>query len=138
MPASVYSRVVSVSLLLPADGNQYYNYTNQLGQDIRLLKVQVWHLPKAINIANVSAFSITAGSGPQPTGPDIANWENVLPLIDPNRQGAPWVLYDGQDYKEWELCKIFSGEARRFAVAGYRGVGMGTDALWVSFTVSEG
>jgi len=137
-PKPAYSRVVSVSVHCDVLGTVGYNVTQPVGNNVWLSHVKVRVTPKAMSIVSGTAFYIYAGQGIPHNEASVASWQNVLPLIDPNRAPLPWTLYDSQELVEWDMNMLFKGENRRFGVRAMRVGGVAVDALFASFTISEG
>lgn len=137
-PAPAYSRVISLGLVVPGDGVWRYWSWPSVGDRVRLLGVQVWVLPKAINVSQGTAFRLYAGSGDAGSVAALGSWDSVLPIWDQASGQSVWTLHDGRQEMEWWMNKLFTGEARRFAIVVMRGVGQGNDALYCSLTISEG
>ena len=137
-PKPAYTRILSFRMYVPGDGKYYMMCTQSLGQTIWLLKVQIWVLPKIINVNQGTSFSVHTGTVKPKNVEDVQKWERIMPLIDETGGLRVWPLHDGRDKIAWDVMKLYTGQPRRFAVIGMRGPGFGEDLLYTSFTISEG
>ena len=137
-PEPPYSRVVSVALGLNDDGVWRFAYTGAVGQDVRLLGVKVWVIPRAVNAAQNTQIRVRAGSGVPGTLGSFVEWSNVLPLTTVPGADVPFTIYDGINDMEWTMKKLYQGQARRFGINAMRGLGFGDDVVQASFHISEG
>lgn len=137
-PKPAYSRIVGITIPLPADGAWYYNYTDNIGDRVWLLKVKILIGPKAVDMTKYTGFIMCAGGRKPTTIADIARWDIIAPCKDVNRQPLIWTMHDGRNEMEFEFMKLYTGRHIRFAVMATRNVGTIADGLWAQFTISEG
>lgn len=137
-PPPVYSRVIGLTLVVPAGGAMGLNYTEPVGNNVWLTHVKIMCLPKAIDITQYVFFCLYAGQGIPRTAGDLASWSRICPSTDQLRQPIGWTLTDGRDQIEWDMMRFYAGDNRRFAIACRRDALGPDDGLWVSFTISEG
>lgn len=137
-PISAYSRVVSIELTVPDTGITYFHTTPPVGNKVWLLQVKIMVFPKSINAGQGTGVRVLAGSGHNLSLQDVLGWENVLPLYPPNNPIFPWTIRDGIHSLEWDMTRLYEGKARRFAVTGFRGMGLGPDEIYASFQIAEG
>lgn len=137
-PITTYSRVIGVNLVVPDDGTAVFVVTPIVGNMIWLLNIKVMCVPKVVNAAQATAFTLWAGQGRVTNAAAILQWQRICPMIDNTSTERPWVLTDGRDIIEWNMRRRYEGKNRRFGVRAYRAGGVQVDGLWVSFTISEG
>ena len=136
-PKTAYSRWISLQVYAPAD-DKGFNYTEVVGQRCWLLGVKVKCTAKAVvDQMKTSAFWITTGTVIPTSHSEVANWENVLPVMNWQRVRGVWNLWDGMTGFDWEMEMLYLGRARRFGVALQR-VGEPSEILQVGFKISEG
>ncbi|MBA7677293.1 hypothetical protein ES703_85550 [subsurface metagenome] len=136
-PKTAYSRWISLQIYAPAD-DLGFNYTEMVGQRCWLLAVKVKCIAKVVvDPMKTSAFWITTGTEIPTSHSEVANWENVLPVLNWQRVRGVWNLWDGMTGFDWEMEMLYLGHTRRFAVALQR-VGAPSEILQVSFKISEG
>jgi len=136
-PRVIYSRVESLQVNVGAGPATAYAVTPPLGNCVWLLGIKCWMLPKAINVANISALSFVKGEGPARALADVMQWKNILPLNNENSFSMSWFFHDGRDEMSWEFSRLYTGESVRFAVIVGRSAGP-ADQAQVSFVISEG
>lgn len=136
-PISAYSRVVSVELAVADPWGWTYVVTPVVGDRVWLLGVKVWMQRVAVDLTQLTSFSIYAGGGRNSSLQDVITWENVLPKINNAGQMISWHQYDGSTGFEWDLSKKYEGDSRRFALVGTR-TGLGGRLIQASFLIAEG
>lgn len=137
-PISAYSRVVSLSQLLPDDGNWYVAVSRNLAQNFWLIGIDVWASPTVANDTNASYIVFRAGQGVSWTYAEVRTWEEILPIHAGAHTYTNWAIYDGVRHMRWNIKKRFQGEQRKLAITSMRALGMGIGRLEVSFEITEG
>lgn len=137
-PGSAYSRVISVNMALDPDDVWRFAVSPSVGLSVRLLKVQIWFRAKAANVNQWTEFEVVSGSVFPNTIGGMDSWERILPVYDQTGAVGLWRCYDGRDNFSWDMCKIYSGQARRFGIVAMRSTNWGEDSVYASFHISEG
>lgn len=137
-PRVNYSRVVNLYLYIDGGlGNDDVEVTPALGNNIWLLELQLTCMPNSVVNKGQAFIYLTAGSGKNPTGEDVAEaWEPIIPNYGAARQG--FQFYGLQQKFTWEMRKRFYGEARRFGCVVENLSAEVAMRFWVSFRFSEG
>jgi len=136
-PMSMYSRVVSLRLVLRPLLGEAFVITPVVGNNVWLLGVDVWPDVKAVDNDQVSYFRLYAGAGEQVNADGVKAWENILPLSANLPGETYWGVLDGMPGFHWTMAKYFKGNSRRFGIVGTR-FGEDFGMLYVSFQISEG
>lgn len=137
-PKSVYSRVVNLELHIPAGiGNGDFAFTPALGNNIWLLRVDVWFLRNDTGGQIGGFVYIGAGSAVPAHGGVIAmRWDLIVPNYSGAKPGLWWQGVDG--HVGWDMRKLYTGEARRFGVSIENFSATLNWVALVSFVISEG
>jgi len=134
--APVEVRVISCHALLPAGGGLRSTYTPSVGNDIRLLSVDVWTMIESEGVDKAIGFEVLTGQGVADTWEEILKWEKVVPVFE--RQTAfDWWTFWNQGHYRWEMHKRYVGEARRFGLY-VEGITTVQAHIYASFQVAEG
>lgn len=136
-PKAGYSRVVGLTVRIAAAPGQMHTVSGPVGNNVWLLGVRIWKLPRAINTAVVDYVQVFAGSGRIGAAADLGAWENCLPFRDDAEMPVAFWMHDGRDDVEFTMRRYFHGENRRFALLVYR-TGGGADIVQAALEISEG
>lgn len=137
-PKPVYSRVVSVACNVIGDGVWRYVTTPPMGQNLWLLKIDVWRWPRSPDISKGTEFRFFGGSEEPGSVEALERWEEILPVLLDGKTRHLWRAFDGTNHLQWTMMRFFEGRTRRLALMHMRQVGFGNDAIYVSYEISEG
>lgn len=137
-PKGHYSRVVSLNMEVPADGQYWYAVVPKLGQKFWLLEVKVWCFPKEIAAGQATHFEVRSGLElPPRVGPEV--WgDNILPVVAPVDVPQAWYFDDGRNYYSWRMDMLFTAVPRYLGIRAMRPALQGDDGIYASFKISEG
>lgn len=136
-PKPYYSRVVSLVCKAIQAGGGRYAVTAPLGSNLWLLSVRVWLDAKPQDSAQRTEFQVLTGTGPVNQIADMEKWDDVLPLLNEDKEREPWKIVDGRFSQTWTIMRFYEGTHRRFAVVAVR-IGADNDNVRISFEISEG
>lgn len=137
-PNPGYSRVVSCIAYIKSPSHRACGFTGQLGKQVRLKKVSVRFYPHIWSSTETVSFYVRHGSG-VPTSPDdILRWENILPVWLWGNPLATWTAGQVFEPFEWEMDRLFEGEAHRFGIWVDVGGVVPILSTYASFQISEG
>ncbi len=136
-PVSVYSRVVSCGTKVVGAGVSSFGYTHPVGQDVRLLKVQLFIEPVAYAAGLFLLVRVLTGFGQPDTAAAILNWENVLPMLQEPNIDTDIMVHSGRRHMSWDMSVLHTGVGRRFGIWTRGMIGM-TGPAFASFEVTEG
>lgn len=137
-PKPSYSRIVGLTVYVPADGVIRYMSTPPLGQNLWLLHIHAQVRRLTANVARHTIFGMYAGANRPNSLVDVQSWDIIMPLYDQNRNIIEWHITDGESTREWDMDKFYAGHARRLAITYARFPGWGENWLTVCFRISEG
>ena len=137
-PSSVHSRVTGFQMFVPAGvGSRSLGVTSQLGQNLRLLRIDLW-------ISNVTVDTLIGGSiiiRKGNTKPKLA--ENIIDTWEPIMQHdkSPNVINwfgTRNDHLYWTMNKLYTGEGIRFACMLINSSVLQSWWSYMTFQISEG
>jgi len=137
-PRAAYSRVVNLYLCMAAGlGNDDIQVTPPLGNNLWLYELKITCMPYSVVNLGQGFIYVTAGSGKNPSGEDVAvAWDPVIPNYGPARQA--FQFYGLQQQFTWKMQRKFTGEARRFGCVIENLSATVAMRVWVSFNFTEG
>jgi hypothetical protein len=136
-PQSLYSRVVTVVMSVPAGPGAVYVYTPPVGQNVWLLGVRIWFDPKTVNQAKSTLFRILSGENIPKNAAEILGWDRIFPCSGLSGKDEPMAACDGVLFYEWTMRRHWTGLGRMFGLWAERGP-LGMDEIMCSFEISEG
>lgn len=136
-PKALYSRVVSLQLEVSDALPMPYQYTPVLGNNIWVLGIKAWVMPKIPNSTKRTTLYFRCGVGVPTSAAVMADWVNLLSKYHTGVGDPGWFFFDGDTEKYWAMARRFEGESRRLGVYGTRDT-EDADEVQVSFLISEG
>lgn len=136
-PASIYSRVVSCRTKVVGAGVPSFGYTMPVGQQVRLLNVQLFIEPIDYAAGVYMLVRVLTGTNQPSDTAAILNWENVLPVLEEPDIDSDILVHFARQHMSWDMNILYKGVGRRFGVWTEGMTGM-TAPLLASFEVSEG
>lgn len=137
-PNPGYSRVVSCLAFIKAPSHRSFGFTGQLGKEVRLKKVRVRFSPHIWSSTESVSFYVRHGSGVPADADAILRWENILPVWLWEHPLATWHAQEVFNPFEWEMDRLFVGEAHRFGIWVDVGGVVPVLSTYASFQISEG
>jgi len=137
-PKSVYSRVINLTLQIPAGlGEEDFAVSPPIGTSVWLLNLKL--ITMSQTRANVFGgfIYISTGTDKKVDGEIIAvKWE---PVIRHYGGPKPGFYYTGfGDSYSWDMMRFFEGHGRRFGAVAQNLFADETWRAWISFEISEG
>lgn len=136
-PISAYSRVISVFLNIPQDGNWHYAHTPPVGNKVWLLRCTVRHCARSPNVNNYTNFELVTGTARARAVGDLMAWSIIIQNMVEAGPSITLQLGDGCICYQEDMSRLYTGENRRFGVVAKR-VGAGVDQFFTSFLIAEG
>jgi hypothetical protein len=136
-PRPAYSRIVAVRMIISAGDPVELVMVPIFGDRVWILGIKICIKVAATNPANINYLIFRIGGSGEADAAQVIDWERLLPLQDNTGAFHWWQFCDGCQCYEWEMDRLYTKNARRLAVLGYR-TGAGATLVQVSFRISEG
>lgn len=137
-PMPAYSRIVNLEVEVPAGvGGEGWNYTEALGQDLRILRVDLHLMSRSADALIGGFIYITQGFGkPANSGVVATEWTPVIKNkgIKP---GLYWCGIGSQSYS-WSMRLFLEGQPRRLGLLIENFSATEQWHAWASFEIAEG
>ncbi|MBA7469657.1 hypothetical protein ES707_04930 [subsurface metagenome] len=135
-PKSVYSRVVSVWVMCPAEGARNYGFTMPVGQDCWLLGVDVWGQICLPTVTPRWLFALRTSLGNPPSLVE-ARAADFISALNIWGSAGYWTSLCSDYHFHWDLSVAYTGGARRFGI-DVLNLSADVGEFAASFKISEG